>query len=293
MAGLTVACVQLNPGDDLAANVATASEFIRQAAVGGAQFVALPEFCTFLHRSGTAMRAAAKPEDEHPGLQGLLVAARDSGVWLLAGSIVVKSEDDAGRLANRSYLISPEGACVATYDKLHMFDAILPDGRETLESRSYRAGRHAVVVRLPSATLGLSICYDLRFPSLYRALARSGADILMVPSAFAAATGKAHWHTLLRARAIENGCFVVAPATCGMHPGGWQTFGHSMIVDPWGEILAESGQSPGLATATIDLSAVASTRSQLPTLRSDVSFDVEEFDSTNPVKRPSDELSHH
>lgn len=275
---LTVACVQPSPGNELDANLDAARVLVERAARQGAQLVALPEFAAFLDRSGRAMAAAARPEATHPALERFCGMARRHCLWLAVGSIVVRDEtaddDEPGRLSNRSFLIAPDGTVAARYDKIHMFDAVLSDGRSINESRAYRPGRSAVVADTPWGPLGLSICYDLRFPQLYRALAQAGAGILMVPSAFAHETGAAHWEPLLRARAIENGSFVVAAATCGTHPGDWRTWGHSMIVDPWGRILAQADDQPGVITAELDLDAITRARSAIPAYAGQQTFDI-------------------
>jgi len=275
---MTVACVQVSPGNDLAANLDHAQGLIEQAAAQGAQLIALPEFALFLDRSGRAMAAAACPETRHACLDSLRGTARRHGLWLAVGSIVTRDEEAGSetpvRLSNRSFLISPDGGIAARYDKIHMFDAVLADGRTINESRAYRPGNRAVVVDTPWTPLGLSICYDLRFPQLYRTLAQSGAGILMVPAAFAHETGAAHWESLLRARAIENGCFVVAPATCGTHPGDWRTWGHSMIVDPWGRVLAQADDRPGVIMATLQLDAIERARRAIPSYAGREAFDV-------------------
>ncbi|MQX63423.1 carbon-nitrogen hydrolase family protein [Sinorhizobium meliloti] len=271
------ACLQMSPGNDLCENLQGISGLIDRAVEEGAELIALPEFATFLDRSSSSMRTSAHPEAEHPALRHLTQEALRHGVWLLAGSIVIAGESDDDKLLNRSFLISPEGEVCGRYDKIHLFNARLKDGREVGESRHYNAGGSAVLVRTPFAAVGLSVCYDLRFPSLYRRLARAGAEILTVPAAFAAETGIAHWEPLLRARAIENGCFVLAPATCGVHPGDWQTYGHAAIVDPWGEILAQcDGSGPGMAIATLDLNLVKEVRDRIPSLSTNPDYSIVE-----------------
>jgi predicted amidohydrolase len=196
--------------------------------------------------------------------------ARELGIWLLIGSLTVRTEEE--RMANRSYLIAADGALIATYDKIHMFDVTLPDGRVIRESSAYRPGDRAVIAQTPWGKIGLTVCYDLRFPVLFRTLAQAGALFVTVPSSFQRQTGRHHWHPLLRARAIENECFVLAPAMCGDHPGNRQTYGHSLIVDPWGEILAEAGEETGIVYADIDPARVAGIRSMMPCLEHDRSF---------------------
>lgn len=266
------ACVQVSPGNDLAENLAMISRLVAQAAGQGATLVALPEFATFLDRDSRAMRGSANSA----ALDNLCDLARQHCVTLLVGSLVMQSDEDPdGRLANRSFLIDPEGRVLAEYDKIHLFDATLSDGRVVGESRHYRGGKTAPVVDTPLGAIGMTVCYDLRFPQLYRALAQAGAEILSIPAAFTAETGAAHWEPLLRARAIETGCFVLAPATSGTHPGNWQTWGHAAIIDPWGRILAScGGETSGYCIAEIDTSATATARSRIPSLTTNPAFDV-------------------
>ena len=211
-------------------------------------------------------------------LAALREVAQETGVWLLIGSLAVDLSREPGtaegerRLANRSYLVDPGGAVVARYDKIHMFDVDLAGGESYRESNAFRPGGRAVLAETPWGVLGMTVCYDLRFPHLYRALAQAGADFLAIPSAFTVPTGKAHWHVLLRARAIENGCFVFAPAQWGEHAEGRRTYGHSLIVDPWGEVLADAGEGVGIVTARIDLAAIAKARRMVPSLQHDRPF---------------------
>ena len=269
----TLGCVQLSPGGDRAINVDNAINGIRTAARRGAMLVTLPEYATFLHASGREMRSNALPEQDDPALARFRDIAREEGVWILVGSLALAAEGD--RMSNRSLLLSAAGAIVARYDKLHMFDATLPGGRVIRESSAYTAGSRAVVAQTPWATLGMTICYDVRFPHLYRALSQAGAEILMVPSAFTKATGTLHWKSLLQSRAIENGAYVVAAATCGTHPGGHQTYGHSMVVDPDGTIIAEAGDEPEVLVVEIDLAKVDKARSRIPSLTHDRVFELE------------------
>jgi predicted amidohydrolase len=264
-----LACVQVNAGDDVAANLAQAGDFARKARDEGAQLIAFPENVAFMAPDGVGVREAGKPEAEHPALAAFRSLAREIEAWLLIGSLAVATDDAQGRVANRSYLVDAGGEIQATYDKIHMFDVSLAGGENYRESETYLPGGEAVLAPSPFGMLGLTICYDLRFPYLYRALAQGGAEMIAVPSAFTLATGRAHWHTLLRARAIETGCFVFAPAQCGTHPRGRKTFGHSLIIDPWGTILAEAGEEPGVITAEIDLAASARARQQVPSLTHD------------------------
>jgi len=264
-----LACVQVNAGDDVAANLAAAATLARAARDQGAGLIAFPENVAFMAPDGLGVREAAKPEAEHPGLAAFRALAREIDAWLLVGSLAVATDDAEGRVANRSFLMDSGGEIKATYDKIHMFDVSLAGGENYRESATYLPGGEAVLAASPFGMLGMTICYDLRFPYLYRRLAKAGAEMIAVPSAFTQATGRAHWHTLLRARAIETGCFVFAAAQCGTHPRGRKTFGHSLIIDPWGTILAEAGEEPGVITAEIDLAAVARARAQVPSLTHD------------------------
>jgi predicted amidohydrolase len=218
------------------------------------------------------MRAQAMPERDDPALPRFRALAREHRIWILVGSIALATGD--GKLVNRSFLIADDGEVTARYDKIHMFDATLPGGRVIRESSAYVPGHRAVIARTPWAQLGLSICYDVRFPSLYRALAQAGADVLAVPSAFTKATGTLHWKTLLQARAIENRAYVVAAATCGTHPGGHQTYGHAMIVDPDGQVLAEAGDEPEVICALIDPAVASAARVRIPSLTHDREFEL-------------------
>ena len=267
---IRVACVQLRSGEDVAANMRDAAELIRAARKEGAQFVATPENTGLMARDGGAKLEKTYPEEDDRALPQFCALAEELGIWLLVGSLAIKVS--AGKTANRSFLIGPNGRVGARYDKIHLFDVDLPSGETYRESNTVESGGEAVTVSLPWGRIGLSVCYDLRFPQLYRTLAKSGAEILTVPSAFTETTGKAHWHVLLRARAIENGCFVVAPAQGGTHPNGRKTYGHSLIVGPWGDILAEAGTDPGFIAAELDLGDVADARARLPSLHHDRPF---------------------
>jgi predicted amidohydrolase len=275
MSRFRAGCLQLNPTDDIERNLAAIERLVAEATAQGAELVCLPEYASFLVRSARIMKSSAYPEAEHPVLQQLSAAARRHSIWIMAGSILVLDgiED---RPVNRSYLIGPNGQSVAYYDKIHMFDVVLPDGRELRESAHYCPGTSARVVETPLGIFGLSICYDLRFPHLYRALAKAGAEALFVPAAFTAQTGPAHWEVLLRARAIESGAFVLAPATTGEHPGDWQTYGHAMIIDPWGRVLGSAGSEANtVVLADIDLAEVAKARSRIPSLTSNPDFQLD------------------
>lgn len=264
---MKIACIQMTSGGDPAANVAVIADKMAAACAQGAALVALPETCLFMARGRKAMRALLQPEDSTQGLDALGALAAQHGVNLLIGSAVVAHA--SGQAVNRSLLIGPDGKVCARYDKIHLFDVTLATGETHAESQSYAAGDRAIVVPLPNAEakLGMSVCYDLRFPALYRALALGGADILSVPSAFTRVTGEAHWHVLLRARAIETGCFVIAPAQNGQHENGRETYGHSLIVNPWGRVVAEAGPDDDFCLADIDLSEVAAARAQIPALQ--------------------------
>ena len=267
---LRVACLQLNSGSDLPGNVATVRALAREAAGNGAQFVLTPEYAFMLDGRGRMMRDGALPAEGGEVLAEMRALARELQVWLLLGSLTVRTEEE--RIANRSVLVAADGAIIASYDKIHMFDVTLPDGKIIRESSAYLPGDRAVIADTPWGKLGLTVCYDLRFPALFRALARAGASIISVPSSFQRQTGKAHWHPLLRARAIENECFILAPAMCGDHPGDRQTYGHSLIVDPWGEILADGGEVPGIVYGEIDPARVAKVRRMMPSLEHDREF---------------------
>jgi predicted amidohydrolase len=270
MATLRIACLQTNSGNDYAANLETLAAMAREAVAGGARFIFSPEYVLMMDGSGRTMRERALDTKGEPALPALAALSRELGAWHLVGSVTLMSDD--GRMFNRSLLISDRGEVAATYDKIHMFDATLPSGTVIRESSAYRPGERAVVASTPWGALGMTVCYDLRFPHLYRALAQRGAVMLAVPSSFQRETGKAHWHTLLRARAIENACFVIAPAMCGDHPGKRMTYGHSLVVDPWGEVIAEGGEAPAVVYADLDLARVGAVRSLLPSLTHDRPF---------------------
>ncbi len=267
--GFTAACIQLTAAADHAPSLAVAEDFIRQARDAGADFIMTPETTSMIESRRAAAIEKSYPEDSHPGIALFRKLAAELDIWLLAGSFGIgigEVEPGVTKLANRSFLFDPNGNVTARYDKIHMFDVAIPDGQTYRESATYQPGEKAVVADLPWGRLGLTICYDLRFPPLYRALAEAGAAFITVPSAFTRITGAAHWHTLLRARAIETGCYIFAPAQCGTHAGGRQTYGHSLIVSPWGEILADGGEEPGFLTAEVDPAAVTKARSMVPSL---------------------------
>ena len=267
---IRVACVQLCSGDDVMENVKIASAFIREAAMGGAQFVATPENTCLMAPDGGAKIDKTFPEKEDPALPIFRALAAELNIVLLIGSLAIKTSET--KTANRSYLVGTDGDVIARYDKIHLFDVQLPSGENYRESNTVEAGDRAVVAALPAGRVGMSVCYDLRFPNLYRELAKAGADILTVPSAFTETTGRAHWHLLVRTRAVENGCFVVAPAQGGTHANGRKTYGHSLIVSPWGEILAEAETEPGVIAADVDLAEISAVRARLPSLRHDRNY---------------------
>jgi len=264
MSQIKVACVQMRSGVDVAANIAAASALIREAAAGGARLVATPEMTSLLDRKPGAAFARSTTEEDDTALAAFRALAAELSVWLLIGSLPIRA--DSAKCANRSFLISPGGAVTATYDKIHMFDVQLNAGNIYRESDSFAAGGEAVLARVDDAVLGMTVCYDVRFPDLFRTLAVGGAQIIAVPAAFTKITGEAHWHTLLRARAIETGCFILAPAQGGKHEDGRETYGHSLIIDPWGEILAEGEIEPGVIAATLDLAKVGEAHGRIPSL---------------------------
>ncbi|MDR3437967.1 carbon-nitrogen hydrolase family protein [Telmatospirillum sp.] len=265
-----VACIQVNAGNEMDANIQAAAGLVCDARAAGANLVLMPENVSMMEWGKKNIVAKAMPEKDHKALAAFRELARETRLWLHCGSLAVLLED--GAVANRTYFLDPRGDIVARYDKIHMFDVDLDNGESYRESATFKPGADAVVVGTPWGKLGLSICYDLRFPHFYRHLAKSGADFLTVPAAFTRTTGRAHWHVLLRARAIETGCYVFAPAQCGEHVGGRQTFGHALIVAPWGTILADAGEQPGFIIAEIDPAEVAAARGKIPSLSHDRAF---------------------
>ena len=273
---LDIALIQTRTPATAAAGLAHVEPLIRQAAAGGAQLILTPEGTNFLEQRRALRDAALSDEGADPAVAGLKALAAELGVWLLVGSAIVRSGvADDPRAANRSLLIDPGGAITARYDKLHVFDVDLPGGETYRESASIRPGEAAVVADTPWGGLGLTICYDLRFPHLHRALAKAGASLIAVPAAFTRPTGEAHWETLLRARAIETGAFVLAPAQGGTHEDGRQTWGRSVVIGPWGEVIARlDHDEPGVLHARLDLQAVEKARASVPALRHDRDFDL-------------------
>lgn len=265
---LRAAIIQLNAKPSIQDNMREAEALIRAAAKDGAQFVATPENTCRMRAKVEDKLASSFDESDHPCVAHYTKLAKELGITLLVGSL--SSVRIGDKLANRSFLIGKDGAVSARYDKIHMFDVDLPNGEQYRESDTNQAGDHITLGEADGLKIGMSVCYDVRFPHLYRTLAKQGAEILTVPSAFTVPTGKAHWHVLLRARAIENGAFVVAPAQVGVHEGGRATWGHSMIVDPWGKVLVEiQKDSPGYICADLDLGEVAKARSAIPSLLHD------------------------
>lgn len=271
---LKISCLQLTSSDDIWNNIAKINELVAKSASQGAQFVCTPENSFLMEKPDT--ERILYTQNEHPAIRATAEMARKNRVWLLIGSIAIA--DDRIQITgdrksyNRSFLFNPEGEIAAQYDKIHLFDVEIDDGQTYRESTKIIPGNKVVLATTPWCKLGMTICYDLRFPQLYRSLAKAGAGIITVPAAFTRVTGAAHWHVLLRARAIETGCFIIAPAQTGTHAGGRKTYGHSLIIDPWGRILADAGAKQGIITADIDLAEVAITRAKLPTLQHDREF---------------------
>jgi predicted amidohydrolase len=260
-----IALFQSNTGIDPVSNARSLADAVEQAAAGGAEMLFTPEMSGLLDRDAARAAKVLRPQDEDQVLAAAREAAARQRIWLHIGSLAVLV--DGGKVANRGFVIDREGEVRATYDKLHLFDVDLPTGESWRESNVYSAGKGVVLVNgTPVGKLGLTICYDLRFPGLFARLAESNADVIAVPAAFTVPTGKAHWHVLLRARAIEAGLFVVAAAQVGHHEDGRNTFGHSLVVDPWGEILLDMGEEPGVAFADIDLKRISDVRSRIPAL---------------------------
>jgi deaminated glutathione amidase len=269
---IRAALVQMRAGRDIARNVQDAAALVREAAGQGAELVSTPEMTNILEPDRPRLRALARSESEDESVRRFAALAQELRIWLNIGSLALKGPGE--KLLNRSLLLAPDGTIAARYDKIHLFDVDLPTGESLRESHAYEGGSSAVLVETPLAPIGLTICYDMRFPHLYRALAKAGARILTVPSAFTVPTGKAHWHVLLRARAIETGSFVLAAAQGGTHESGRETYGHSLIVSPWGEVLAEAGTEPGVVMAELDLAAADQARARIPALLHDREVDL-------------------
>ena len=272
---MKVAALQLCASDDPSANLAHTLSMVQQASEAGAQFIATPEVTNCVSSSRRRQNKVLALQENDQTLAAMCTAAARFGVWISVGSLALKLPDD-DRFTNRSFMIDPSGQIVAQYDKIHMFDVTLSETEQYRESDGYRAGDHAVIADTAFGRIGMTICYDIRFPHLYRGLAKSGASILLIPAAFAQPTGRAHWEVLLRARAIETGCYVIAAAQTGEHQTSQRrprkTYGHSMIVSPWGEIMADAGEDQGIIYADLDLSLVESTRARVPSILSNQSF---------------------
>jgi deaminated glutathione amidase len=268
------AMIQMRSGLTPAANIDDAVRLIGEAKSAGADYVLTPEMTNILAAKREQLFAAVVEEEKDAALATIRELARKLGLYVHVGSLAIKISND--RAANRSFLIDPKGEVAARYDKIHMFDVDLADGESYRESRNYRPGELAVLADLPWGRLGLTVCYDLRFPALYRALAEAGATMLAIPSAFTKQTGEAHWHVLMRSRAIENGSFVFAAAQGGKHENSRETYGHSLVVDPWGRIIAEGGTEPGIVMAEINLAEVAKARSRIPSLQHGRRFEIVE-----------------
>src|SRR5271170_769287 len=271
-AAFKIGLVQMRSGLDPRANLATALASIEEAAGAGAAYVLTPEMTNIMEIKRERLFASIADEERDPTLAAMRELARKLSIYVHIGSLAVKASPD--KAANRSFLIDRRGDVLARYDKIHMFDVDLANGESYRESRNYRPGDLAVSADLPWGRLGLTVCYDLRFPALYRALAEAGASFFSIPSAFTKQTGEAHWHVLMRARAIENGSFVFAAAQGGKHENGRETFGHSLVVDPWGQIIAEAGNEPGIILAEVDPALVAAARSRIPSLLHGRRFEV-------------------
>jgi predicted amidohydrolase len=267
-----VGLIQMRSGRTPRANIDAAVKLIGEAKAAGAGYVQTPEMTNIMEVRREALFGAIMSEEEDPSLAALRETARSHRLWLHVGSLAIKVSPD--KAANRSILIAPDGEIAARYDKIHMFDVDLAGGESYRESRSYRPGDVAIAANLPWGRLGLTVCYDLRFPALYRALAEAGASFLAIPSAFTRQTGEAHWHVLIRARAIENTCYVLAAAQGGRHENGRETYGHSLVVDPWGRVLAEGGEEPGVVMAEIALAEIAAARKRIPSLQHGRRFEV-------------------
>jgi predicted amidohydrolase len=268
------AMIQMRSGLTPGANIDAAVKLIGEAKSAGADYVQTPEMTNILAANAQQLFAAIVDEDNDTSLATFRELARKLGIYVHVGSMAIKTSPD--RAANRAFVIDPQGGIVARYDKIHMFDVDLANGESYRESNRYRPGDSAVVADLPWGRLGVTICYDLRFPALYRALAEAGAGMLAIPSAFTKQTGEAHWHVLMRARAIENGSFVLAAAQGGTHEHGRSTYGHSLIVDPWGRVLAEGGTEPGVIIAEIDPAEIAAARAKIPSLQHGRRFEMVE-----------------
>jgi predicted amidohydrolase len=265
------ACIQISSQNDLEKNMSKVSELVTEAAENGADFITLPENTAFMGANADELRANTYMPEEHPALNELKDLAKKLQKWILVGSLAVKVPTSE-KFSNRSFLLNDKGEITAYYDKIHLYHASITGGETHNESHRFIAGDKAILTDTPWGKLGMTICYDLRFPHLFRKLAKAGANIIAVPSSFTQTTGRAHWHVLLRARAIENGCYIIAPAQIGSHPAGRKTFGHSLVIDPWGTIIADGGEDCGVTIAQIDTDMVNKIRQQLPSLEHDREF---------------------
>ncbi len=263
---MKVAVLQMTAGIDPAENAATLVQAVREAKTGGANVLFTPEMSNLIDRNRVRAAETIRSEGEDHVLAEVRAAAAEHGLWVHLGSLAVRGDTLDAKWRNRAFVIAPDGSIAARYDKIHLFDVDLASGESWRESAVYEGGEQAVAVQLPGAVLGLSICYDIRFSAVYSALSRAGTDIIAVPAAFTVPTGQAHWHVLLRARAIENACFVVAAAQTGTHEDGRSTYGHSLVIDPWGDLLLDMGEAPGLGFAEVDLTRVADVRSRVPVI---------------------------
>lgn len=274
---MKAAILQLNVSDDPAANLAVTRKMLGDAAAQGAEFVLTPEVTNCISTNRDHQRSVLHHENDDPTLAALRMDAKALGIWLLIGSLGLKTEDADGRFANRSFLIDPQGEIIARYDKIHMFDVQVTPSETYKESSAYRPGTQAVLARTPFGNIGMTICYDVRFSALYQSLAEAGVQILTVPSAFSPVTGAAHWHALLRARAIETGCFVIAPAQTGTHASDAyktrDTYGHSLVVSPWGEVILDAGTDAGVYMFELDLAQTEAVRAKVPSMKNKRPFD--------------------
>jgi predicted amidohydrolase len=270
---MKTALLQITSTDDPAENLSMVRAMMREAAAAGAGYILTPEVTNCVSASRRHQKAVLHLEADDPTLLGLRETAQEMGVWLTIGSLALKTKDADGRFANRQFLIAPDGEIRARYDKIHMFDVQVSAEETYRESAGYRPGKQAVVAEVPFATLGLTICYDLRFPKLFNALANGGADVMTVPAAFSRVTGAAHWHALLRARAIETGSWVLAPAQCGDNAEHRRTYGHSLVISPWGEIVAEAGVEPSILYVDLDRTQAQEARRRVPSLTHEIDFD--------------------
>ena len=270
---MKTALIQLNSSDDPVSNLGQILGFLSEAVAGGAGFCLTPEVSNCVSTSRAHQQSVLKREEDDASLRAIQTFAADNSVWILIGSLAVKTNDAQGRFANRSFLIGPNGEIAASYDKIHMFDVQVSAEETYRESAGYRPGTESILAQTPFAAIGMTVCYDVRFPHLYRDLAQAGAEVLTIPSAFSPATGKDHWEALLRARAIETGCYVLAPAQTGRHQASVgkerSTYGHSMAIDPWGKVLLDAGTAPGVHFVDLDLQTVAQARKKVPSLTHD------------------------